>query len=193
MKKKHNFRLSSKVEGFCQIISVDTLNAASTNSTDFFSRKSNKASPDYRTYLTTIRLLKTIAFLKNLLRTKGIQFWQPCFLRQRTGNFLLSARKKFSEVLDRRFNHIWIFFKKTRFFSISFAGSMDYSFNNPANGYLSKCKKISQGQKKMKELHNSRKNWILHKWSSQPIECCFESSGKALKTNVRYFFAQVRT
>ena len=34
---------------------------------------------------------------------------------------------------------------------------MDYSFNNPANKFLSKCKKISQGQKKMKELQNSRK------------------------------------
>ena len=34
---------------------------------------------------------------------------------------------------------------------------MGYSFNNPANKFLSKCKKISQGQKKMKELQNSRK------------------------------------
>ena len=180
MKKKNNFRFSSKVEGFCQNVSVDTLNAATTNSTDFFSRKSNKSLPDYRTYLTTIRLLKTIAFLKNLLRTKRIQFWQPCFLRQRTGNFLLSARKKFAEVPDRRFNHIWVFFKKTQCSSRGFAGGMDYSFNNPANGFMSKCKKISQGQNKMKELQNSGKNWILHKWSFQPIHCCFGSSGKAL-------------
>ena len=39
-------------------------------------------------------------------------------------------------------------------------------------------KKISQGQKKMKELQNSRKSRLFHKWSSQPIECCFESGGK---------------
>ena len=43
-----------------------------------------------------------------------------------------------------------------------------------------KMQKVSQGQKKIKELKNCRKNWILHKWSSQPIECSFESSGKAL-------------
>ena len=33
--------------------------------------------------------------------------------------------------------------KKTQCSSISFAGSMDYSFKNPANGFLSKCKKKS--------------------------------------------------
>ena len=112
MNEKHNFRHSSKIEGFCQNVSVDTLNATTTNSMDFFSRKSDKSSQDYRTYLTTIRLLKTIVFLKNLLQTNGIRFWQPCLFGQRTGNFLLSARKNFAEVLDRRFNHIWMFFKK---------------------------------------------------------------------------------
>ena len=111
MKEKHKFRLSSKTEGFCQNVSVDTLNATTTNSMDFFSRKSDKSSQDYRTYLTTIRLLKTIAFLKNL-QTNGIRFWQPCLFGQRTGNFLLNARKNFAEVLDRRFNDIWMFFKK---------------------------------------------------------------------------------
>ena len=145
IKKKHKFRLSSKIEDFCQNVSVDTLNAATTNSMDFFSRKSDKSSQDYPTYLTTIRLLKTIAFLKNLLRTNGIRLWQPCLFGQRTGNFLLGARKNFAEVLDRRFNRIWRFFKKTQCSSISFAGSMDYSFNNPGNGFLSKCKKNLPG------------------------------------------------
>ena len=96
MKKKHKFRLYSKIEGFCQNVSVDTLNAATTNSMDFFSRKSDKSSQDYPTYLTTIRLLKTIAFLKNLLRTNGKRLWQPCLFGQRIGNFLLSAQKKTS-------------------------------------------------------------------------------------------------
>ena len=72
-----------------------------------------------------------------------VYYWQPCFFGQRTGSFLLSARKNFAEVLDRRFNHICMFFKKTQCSSISFAGSMDNSFNNPANGFLSKCKKKS--------------------------------------------------
>ena len=162
MKKKHKFRLSSKIEGFCQNVSVDTLNAATTNSMDFFSRKSEKSSQDYRTYLSTIRLLKTIAFLKNLLRTNGIWFWQPWLIGQRTGSFLLSARKNFAEVLDRRFNHICMFFKKTQCSSISFAGSMDNSFNNPANGFLSKCKKHLPGSEE------NERNTKLQKRLSSP-------------------------
>ena len=35
-------------EGFCQNVSVDTFNAAPTNSTDFFSQKSNKSSQEDR-------------------------------------------------------------------------------------------------------------------------------------------------
>ena len=53
-------------------------------------------------------------------------------------------------------------------------------FQQPCQWIFVKMQKISQGQKKIKELQKSRKNWILHKWSSQPIECCFESSGKTL-------------
>ena len=53
-------------------------------------------------------------------------------------------------------------------------------FQQPCQWIFVKMQKISQDQKKIKEIQNSRKNWFLHKWSSQPIECCFESSGKTL-------------
>ena len=143
MKKKHEFRLSSKIEGFCHNVSVDTLNAATTNSMEFFSRKSDKSSQDYRTYLTTIRLLKTIAFLKNLLRTNGIRFWQPCLFGQRTGNFLLTARKNFAEVLDRRFNHFWMFFKRNPVFLNKFRRKHGLQFQQPCQWIFVKMQKKS--------------------------------------------------
>ena len=81
---------------------------------DFFSRKTDKSSQDYRTYLTTIKLLKTIAFFKNVHLTNAIQFWQPCFFGQRTGNFLLSARNNFAEVPERTSEPYWNLLQKAQ-------------------------------------------------------------------------------
>ena len=190
MKKKHKFTLSSKVEGFCQNVSVDTLNAATTNSMDFFSRKTDKSSQDYRTYLTTIKLLKTIAFFKNVHLTNAIQFWQPCFFGQRTGNFLLSARNNFAEVPERTSEPYWNLLQKNSVFLTKTAGHLDYSFNNPADEVLPKSTKNSQGQKKITKLQNFQRNWSFHKWPSQPFECCFEGIGKAVYWRVRKVLAQ---
>ena len=152
MKKKHKFILLPKVEGFRQNVSVDTLNAALTNSTDFFREKTLNHRTMNEHKQKPLNFWRQSLSIKNLLLTKGKNsFDNPDFFGQKTKDFLPSAQKNFAEVLDRRFNHIGMFFKKTQCSSISYARCMGYSFNNPANGFLSKCKKSPRVRRKMKK------------------------------------------
>ena len=123
--------------------------------------------------------MKTIAFLKNLHLTNGKQFWQPCFFGQRTGNFLLSARKNFAEVLEKIFEPCWNLLQKNSVFLKKTAGHLDYSFNNPADQFLPKSTKKFPVSEKKTQLQNFQRNWSFHKWPSQSCECCFEGCGKA--------------
>ena len=78
----------------------------------FFSWKSNKLLQKYQTFLSTIKLLKTIAFLQNLHQTNVIQFWQPCLFWPKTRKISDEFPKNVAEVLERRVESRISFFSK---------------------------------------------------------------------------------
>ena len=110
--EKTKISTSSKGSGFSSKCFCRHIETRYNKFCGFFSRKSNKMLQKDQIFLSTINLLKTIAFLQNIHLTNRIQFWQPCLFGQKPGRFPMSFRKTLLKFWREELNQELVFFSK---------------------------------------------------------------------------------
>ena len=179
MKKSQKDKPFPKVERFSQNVSVDTLNAATTNSTDFFREISANCCGKTKRYYQLLRFWRQLLSLKTSIWQMEYSFDNPAFLAKEPETSCLVPEKTSLKFWRKYLNHVEICFKKNKCSSKKQQDTwITVLITLPIN-FCQNPQKNSQCQKKNTQLQNFQRNWSFHKWPSQSCECCFEGCGKA--------------